>query len=307
MINISNLTVKYDNFVAVNNISFHINKGELFALLGTNGAGKTTTINVLCSLKEKQSGTVFIDGENIDDTSNHIKDKISVVFQGSVLDNLLTVKENLQTRGALYNLTREELKSSIEYYVEKLELNDIINKRYNQLSGGQRRKVDIARALITNPQVLILDEPTTGLDPKTRIIVWQTLNNIRKEKNLTILLTTHYMEETQNADNVVIMHEGTIRANGTPGELKEKYAHDTLKVYYKKEHVKEIGELAKTLGYKFTKVADFLEIRLKFNYQIYDFLNQIKDKINNFELMKGDMDTVFLSVTGQKELEAQHD
>lgn len=307
MINIKNLTVNYDKFVAVNNISFNIKKGELFALLGTNGAGKTTTINVLCSLKEKESGTILINGQSIEDGANGIKEKISVVFQGSVLDPLLTVKENLQTRGALYNLSKDELSQSINYYIEKLELSDIINKRYSQLSGGQKRKADIARALINNPQLLILDEPTTGLDPKTRIVVWKTLNEIRQEKNLTILLTTHYMEETQNADNVVIMHEGKIKAKGTPGQLKENFAHDTLKLYYKKDYEKEIINLAKSLKYKASKISDFIEIRLKFNQQIYDFLNNVKDKIYNFELIKGDMDTVFLNVTGKNYEEVEYD
>ncbi len=300
VINVKNLVVNYGNFQAVKDISFKIKKGELFALLGTNGAGKTTTINVLLSLKAKQGGEVFIEGNNIEEKNS--REKISAVFQTSVLDNLLTVKENLWTRGSLYNLSNEKLQERIKFYSEKLEFTDILNKRYGKLSGGQKRKVDVARALMTEPQLLILDEPTTGLDPKTRKILWRVLEEIQKEKGMTILLTTHYMEEAANADNVVIMHEGVIKATGTPGTLKEKYAYDTLKIYYKPENLEEIKKLI--IKFKYKTMVDFLEIKIKvFNNALYDFLNLIKEKIESFELIKGDMDTVFLNVTGQTKLE----
>lgn len=232
MVNVENLVVNYGNFKAVDKISFKIKEGELFAFLGTNGAGKTTTINVLCGLKAKNSGKVIIDGKDIEHNLKDIKKEIAIVFQHNVLDEFLTVKENLLLRAKLYEIDSGIIKNNFDYLVEKLELTPILNKRYGKLSGGQKRKTDVAKALMSEPKFLILDEPTTGLDPQTRKNLWAVLLELKAKKKMTILLTTHYMEEAKDADNVVIIHQGKIMAEGSPAKLKEKYANDRLNIYH---------------------------------------------------------------------------
>lgn len=303
MIKVKNLVAHYDAFCAVDHISFHVKPGTLFALLGTNGAGKSTTIHVLSQLKEKTSGTIEYLGKELSLHDNRYKNALAVVFQNSVLDPLLTVRENLLVRGSLYNLSKDELKQNIITYAEKLQLHDILDKRVGQLSGGQKRKADIAKALITNPRFLILDEPTTGLDPQTRSLVWQVLHNAKAERGLTILLTTHYMEETNQADQVVIMHKSKILAEGTPHELKEKFAFDMLKLYYLPHHSGTLKEWLEERNIAYIEQNNHLEVRTKFHADIYTHLSQVQDYIKDFELIKGDMDTVFLNVTGESKLE----
>ncbi|HHU27787.1 TPA: ABC transporter ATP-binding protein [bacterium] len=300
IIEIRNLKASYGEIKAVDNISFNVKEGELFALLGKNGAGKSTTINVLCTLKEKDRGTVTINGFDIDKFPDKVKQEIGVVFQNSVLDPLLTVDENLRTRAALYHLSKKDYENRLSYLVEKLELQDILNRKYRDLSGGQKRKVDIARALINNPKILFLDEPTTGLDPQIRIKVWEILNDIKEKENTTIILTTHYMEETKHVDTVVIIDKGRILENGTPSYLKDKYAFDSLKLYYKENMKKELIKGLRDL--KFSEETDCLEIRVDKNMDVLSLLNDINPFINSFELIKGDMDTVFINVTGGKQL-----
>lgn len=304
MIEVKNLTVHYGSFCAVNSVSFAVNKGELFALLGTNGAGKTTTIQTLCMLKAASSGSILFNGKPLTQAQDEYKNRLAVVFQNSVLDNKLTVRENLITRGSLYHIPLAELKQNIELYAQKLEMSNILDKPFGNLSGGQKRKADLAKALITNPEFLILDEPTTGLDPHTRALVWDVMHWAKQAKNLTILLTTHYMEETSQADNVVIMHKSNILAAGTPDQLKEHYAFDTLKLY------PNIGEQAKleqwlnTQAIAFLHVNNHIEVRTKFDGHIYTWLKELQPLITHFELTKGNMDTVFLNVTGLTEEKA---
>lgn len=302
MVKVENLTVNYGNFVAVDDISFNIKKGELFAFLGTNGAGKTTSINVLCGLKTKQQGKVFINGKDIDVSLKDIKKDIAIVFQNNVLDTLLTVKENLLTRAKLYELPNEKLKENLDYLVEKLDLKDILNKRYGNLSGGQKRKADVAKALISEPKFLILDEPTTGLDPQTRQKLWQTLLELKEKKGLTILLTTHYMEEAKDADNVVIIHNGKLLAKGSPAVLKAKYAKDILKIYYKEDKVEKLIEVFEKYVSDHCLKSDFIEFHLKYSNEVLKVLNENSDMFNSFEMIKGDMDDVFLAVTGLKDI-----
>lgn len=221
IIEVKNLVKNYKDVHAVNDISFTVEEGSFFAFLGINGAGKSTTINILCTVLEKTSGNVKIGGYDLDKEKNKIKELIGIVFQGSVLDKQLTVKENLESRASYYGLNKKEIAKRIESLTQTFDLSEILKRKYGTLSGGQRRRVDIARALINRPKLLFLDEPTTGLDPKTRLQVWEIIYNLRKETGLTVFLTTHYMEETVDCDNVVIIDSGKIVANDSPHNLKK--------------------------------------------------------------------------------------
>lgn len=294
VIEVNNLSKSYGNLKAVDNISFNVVEGELFAFLGVNGAGKSTTINMICNITKPDSGDIRICGSGI--TSKEAKEAIGVVFQGSVLDDRLTILENLKSRAAYYNLTKEYTNKRIQELIDLLDLNEIINKKYKNLSGGQRRRCDIARALIHNPKILFLDEPTTGLDPKSRIMVWSVIDNLRKNANLTVFLTTHYMEETKDANRVVIIDHGHILVNDTPIKLKEKYTSNYLKIYTDKN-----SEIEKRLN-KFEYKTNAYYIPFDSSKDVIDFIDNNKDLLTDFEVIKGDMDDVFLNVTG-KELE----
>ena len=228
IIEVKNLVKNYKDVHAVNDISFTVEEGSFFAFLGINGAGKSTTINILCTVLEKTSGNVKIGGYDLDKEKNKIKELIGIVFQGSVLDKQLNVKENLESRASYYGLNKKEIAKRIESLTQTFDLSEILKRKYGTLSGGQRRRVDIARALINRPKLLFLDEPTTGLDPKTRLQVWEIIHNLRKETGLTVFLTTHYMEETVDCDNVVIIDSGKIVANDSPHNLKKDYSSNSL-------------------------------------------------------------------------------
>ena len=218
IIEVKNLTKKYKEHTAVDGISFDVEEGELFAFLGENGAGKSTTINMLTTILQKTDGTAFICGYELGRQDDEIRKVNGIVFQNSVLDKMLSVKDNLLTRGSYYGLSRREVEKRLEPFAEHFEMKDIWDRRYDKLSGGQRRRVDIMRALINKPRILFLDEPTTGLDPKSRKLVWDYITCLRKEYGMTIFLTTHYMEETRDADHVVILDKGQIITCGTPAE-----------------------------------------------------------------------------------------
>lgn len=298
MIEVKHLKVMYKDFVAVKDISFAVKEGELFALLGKNGAGKSTTIHVLVTLLRKAAGTVLLNGHDLDQKHHLIKKDIGVVFQNSVLDKLLTVSENIETRASLYGMTKKEYQERLAYLTEKLELQDILHKRYGTLSGGQKRKVDIARALIHKPKILFLDEPTTGLDPITRIKVWEVVNELREKENTTIVLTTHYMEEAGKVDHVVIVDQGEVLEDGTPTYLKDHYAHDNLRLFYKEDTLETLKLSLQDLPYEETKECITLKINKK--QKPLEILNKVSDYIVSFELIKGDMDSVFMNVTGGK-------
>lgn len=298
IIEVDNLCKNYGEIKAVNNISFNVKKGSLFAFLGENGAGKSTTINILCSILQKDSGKITICGYDLDKDEEMIKRQVGIVFQNSLLDNLLTVNENLWTRASFYGLTKQQFNARIEELDKVLPIKDILNRKYGKLSGGQRRKVDIIRALLNKPQVLFLDEPTTGLDPKSRINVWQAINDLRKENNLTVFLTTHYMEETQDADNVVILDKGNIVENNTPAKLKKKYAHDQIKLYQDKN--KKIEQILNDNNLKFEYLLDHYVIDMKDSDAVKKFILDNQEYIKDFEVVKGNMDQVFLKVTGRK-------
>ena len=241
IVEIKHLKKYYKEVKAVDDISFKIKQGELFAFLGVNGAGKTTTIHIICGILKKDFGEVFIHGFNIDKDLDIIKPLLGIVFQNSVLDAKLSVIDNLRNKAYLYGIDKETVNQRIDYFAKKLDFIDILHRPIDKLSGGQKRRVDVARALMHLPKILILDEPTTGLDPKSRILVWKLINDLRKELKMTVLLTTHYMEEANEANYVVMMDNGKIVCEGTPQELKRQYANDFIYIYKYQKPLKHIS------------------------------------------------------------------
>ncbi|CDD91468.1 aBC-type multidrug transport system ATPase component [Coprobacillus sp. CAG:826] len=294
IIEIKNLHKRFNDVHAVNNLSFHVNKGELFAFLGVNGAGKSTTISILCGTLKKDSGEIYVEGHNADTEMDQIKDTIGVVFQNSVLDSCLSVKDNLYARASLYGLYGKEAKKRIEELAELLDFKDLMNRIVGKLSGGQRRRIDIARALLHHPKILILDEPTTGLDPKTRKLLWEVVEKCRKEENMTVFLTTHYMEEAADADYVIILDSGRIVVEGTPLELKNKYTGDYITFY----HISE--EAIQKLNLPYQAIRDAYRVEVKDTKAAKELILENPNLFDDFEITKGKMDDVFLSVTGKK-------
>ena len=297
IIEIKNLKKHFKEVKAVDDISFCVKKGELFAFLGLNGAGKSTTINIMCDELKKDSGQVIINGYSVDSDMQKIKYDLGVVFQNSVLDQNLSAYTNIKTRAMLYNLSNKEFNDRLNFLAEKLEFKDILRRPIKNLSGGQKRRIDIARALIHNPKILILDEPTTGLDPKTRILVWNLLNELRKTNELTIFLTTHYMEEASEADFVVILDNGKIVADDTPNNLKNNYAFDFVKVY---NYSKGLIKILDKNKFKYTINNNILEIEVKNIAEAKKLIIDNANLITDFEVVKGKMDNVFLNVTGKQ-------
>lgn len=294
IIEIENLSKSFKDVKAVSDLSFSVNKGELFAFLGVNGAGKSTTISIICNQLKKDSGKIVIDGVDIDKNSESINSKLGVVFQASVLDGFLAVYDNLKNRAALYGIYGKEFEKRLDELSDILNFKDLLKRSVKKLSGGQRRKIDIARALFHHPKILILDEPTTGLDPQTRKNIWDVINKLRKEEQITVLLTTHYMEEAADADYVVIIDSGKKVASGTPLELKNKYTGDFITLYNVKE------EDVIKLGFPYEVIRDAYRIAIPDTKTASDLIIEHQDIFNDFEITKGKMDDVFLQVTGKK-------
>lgn len=294
-IEVRSLTKKYGEHQAVKGIDFDVKEGELFAFLGENGAGKSTTINILCTIIGKTSGEVKICSYELGKEDDKIRENIGIVFQNSVLDDNLTVRENLYTRGSYYGLNRKQIEERINDFYEKFELGEIMKRKYGKLSGGQRRRVDIVRALLNKPKILFLDEPTTGLDPKSRKIVWDHIDFLRREKGMTIFLTTHYMEETRDADHVVILDKGEVIARGTPSELKSSYASSKFLWYAARSE--ENDRAAASINPDYAYDADHYNIL--FTGEILDVLMRERARFKDFEILKGSMDDVFLNLTGR--------
>ncbi|MDY4797620.1 MAG: ABC transporter ATP-binding protein [Floccifex porci] len=294
IIKISHLNKSYKDVKAVNDLSFTVNRGELFAFLGVNGAGKSTTIHIICSQLSKDSGEVIIDGYNLDTQKESIKRKLGVVFQNSVLDKDLSVYDNLLYRGSLYGLSKKECQKRIETLSIQLQFKDYLNRSLSKLSGGQKRRIDVARALIHDPEILILDEPTTGLDPQTRNVLWSFIEYLRKEKGMTLFLTTHYMEEAASADSVVILDHGQIVASGSPLDLKNQYANDYITLYGVCE------DKVKMLALPYEKIKDAYRIEIKNTRDATSLICQYPSLFVDYEITKGKMDDVFLNITGKK-------
>lgn len=294
IIKIENLTKSFGDIKAVNDISFSVKEGELFAFLGVNGAGKSTTINIMCGQLLKDGGKVIIDELDLDNELNIIKTKLGVVFQNSVLDSSLTVYDNLENRAALYGIIGDSFKKRLNELSLLLDLKPLLKRPVGKLSGGQRRRIDIARALLNNPKILILDEPTTGLDPQTRKTLWNVITELRKNENTTVFLTTHYMEEAADADYIVIINNGEISAVGTPLELKNKYTADYITLYGVDEND------VKKLGVDYEKIKNIYRISVPNTSKATELIVKHPEVFNDYEITKGKMDDVFLNVTGQK-------
>lgn len=293
IIRVDHLVKSYGEIKAVQDISFLVRRGSLFAFLGPNGAGKSTTINVMTTLLDADAGQVYLN-ERTEEA--YFRQKIGVVFQGNVLDDDLTVKENLMLRGALYLNSKKAVKERYDELCEYLHLNEFENQRFKTLSGGQKRRAEIARALFSNPEVLLLDEPTTGLDPETRQLVWKVIEDLRSNKHMTIFLTTHYMEEAANADHVVIINKGVIVAEGTPAQLKDKYSQDRLKIVPRdKQKMRDFLDSNKRF---YQKIADQFVIPVEDSQEAIKIIDLIRNNILQFEMIQGTMDDVFIEVIG---------
>lgn len=300
IIQIEDLHKSFGEVKAVDGISFSVEEGSLFAFLGINGAGKSTTINIICTLLNKDSGKVNVAGYDLDKHHNEIRRSIGVVFQGSILDKTLSVKDNLSIRAAYYGLVGQAWKDRLNSLTSLLELKEILSRPYGKLSGGQRRRVDIARGLIHTPKILILDEPTTGLDPQTRRGVWNVIDRLRRDTGMTVFLTTHYMEEANSADNVVIIDSGRIAAEGSPVGLKDRYSNNYIRLYTAANT--KIDERLSRYEYKYDNNCYIIPICE--SEETKRFILNNSDIIDDFEVVKGDMDDVFLNVTGKNLLEA---
>ena len=294
IIEIKNLNKSFGQIHAVNDLSFCVRKSELFAFLGVNGAGKSTTISMMCGQLLKDSGNIRICGMDTDYGFEGISSKIGVVFQNSVLDAPLSVRDNLMSRAALYGITGKLFEKRLKELSVLLNFSDLLYRPVGKLSGGQRRRIDIARALLHEPEILILDEPTAGLDPQTRRLLWDVIENLREESQITVFLTTHYMEETTGADYVVILDSGKIVAEGTPLYLKNTYAGDYITIYGVEENKVEI------LGLPYKKIRDAVRISVNNTAEVTELILAHSDLFTDYEVSKGKMDDVFLAVTGKK-------
>ncbi len=293
IIKIEHLNKSFGDVKAVKDLSFQVKKGELFAFLGVNGAGKSTTISIICGQLQKDSGTVLVNGMDAEHSMEETKRAIGVVFQDSILDRPLTAKENLQSRAALYGITGKAFENRLRELSEILDFKAFMNRPIGKLSGGQRRRIDIARALIHRPEILILDEPTTGLDPQTRKLIWNVIEHLRTEENMTVFLTTHYMEEAASAGYVVILDSGSIVAEGTPLELKNRYVQDYVSLYDVTE------EEIKTLGMEYKAIRDGYQIAVPSTEAATKLIVSHQELFRDYEVVKGGMDDVFLAVTGK--------
>lgn len=298
IIEVNNLKKSYGNVNAVKDISFYVEEGKLFSFLGPNGAGKSTTIDIICTLMKNDGGEVFIDGHKLGNDDSKIRNIIGVVFQDSVLDAPLSVRENLTIRAGFYYNDKKKIKHAVRNAATITNIMEFIDRPYGKLSGGQRRRVDIARALLNTPKILFLDEPTTGLDPQTRKNVWDTILKLKNENNMTIFLTTHYMEEAANSDYVVVIDKGEIAAKGTPVGLKEKYASDLLRISYTDEN--KVEKILSETGLGFYKDADQFNIKITATMNAIPILEKCKEYICGFEVLRGTMDDAFIQITGKE-------
>ena len=294
-IEVHDLVKTYGELRAVDGISFSVPEGSFFAFLGPNGAGKSTTISIICSLLGRDSGTVRIFGRDVSDPS--IRDDIGVVFQDSMLDPKLTVRENLTIRASMYSL--KDVRSSVDRAMNDADCTDFADQRYGTLSGGQRRRADIARALVHSPRILILDEPTSGLDPHTRKVIWDSIYGLNRECGMTVLLTTHYMEEAANADDVVVIDHGSIVAHGTPEQLREMYSRDRMTVVPTDATI--MKDRLDGLGVMYSQEREVFTIELSATVDAIPIIDSIRDIVVSFEVRMGSMDDAFVSITGGEE------
>ncbi len=305
IINVQNLTKKYGDFYAVDHISFVVERATMLGFLGINGAGKSTTIHMLSTLLPPDAGSAKMCGYMIGREDQKIRQKIGIVYQQNCLDDLLSVKENLICRGILHGVSKRDAARQLKHVCEILNLNDILKKKYKILSGGQKRRCEIAAALMHTPEILFLDEPTTGLDPATRSDVWKAVQDLQKNEKITVFLTTHYMEEAAAADHIIILDHGKIITEGTAFELKEKYAADKLRLYFDDADGvkrKEITDAIRKTGEKQEIVRlknKGIEISIPATIDAMPILEAVREKVDGFEVIQGNMDDVFLHAVGR--------
>lgn len=297
IIEVNHLKKYYKDIKAVDDISFKVEKGELFGFLGVNGAGKSTTINMLCTLLTPTEGGAYIGGYKLGKDNEAIRRLIGIVYQGNSLDDMLTVRENLMIRGRLYESDGKKLRTQLNEVTELLGLESILNRRFKRLSGGQKRRCEIARALMHKPEVLFLDEPTTGLDPATRKDVWECVARLREEMQMTVFLTTHYMEEAATASHIGIMDSGKLKEYGTPFSLKESFTSDRLNLVPKDKE--KVITLLEKKAVDFNVEDEVLSVKLNTTLAAISILSDLEESINGFEVIQGSMDDVFLNVTGK--------
>ena len=297
IIEVESFTKKYGKFTAVDNISFAVDEGAVFAFLGPNGAGKSTTINTLCTIFDKTTGTLKIDGKCISTQKAAVRGAIGVVFQDSTLDNKMTIEENLKMHCVFYSVPRAEVQARIDLVLDLVELKDVAKKTVGALSGGMKRRVEIARGIIHYPKVLFLDEPTTGLDPQTRAHVWEYIVKLAREKNITVFLTTHYMDEAEVCDMVAIMDHGKIIAHDTPFNLKKQYTKD--RAYITTKNPEKLEAFLKSKKIDFKKKPRFYRIDVDDVGLTLDILSELKKDITDIEIRKGTLNDVFLEITGR--------
>lgn len=298
IISVDNLVKSYGPVEAVKNISFKVEQGKLFAFLGPNGAGKSTTIDIISTLLKEDSGKVTIKDNTVGVDDDKIRSLIGVVFQDSLLDNLLTVRENLLVRGSFYGLSKKELNIAVERAAKACGVMEFLDRPYGKLSGGQRRRSDIARALINTPEILFLDEPTTGLDPQTRSNIWKTIKEMQASTGMTVFLTTHYMEEAAEADYVIIIDNGEIAASGTSSQLRDRYSKDRLVL-----SARDIGALRTRIdndGHRYLVTADTIILEIESTFEAIPLIDKYREELISFEVLKGTMDDAFINITGKE-------
>jgi len=298
IIEVSDLHKSYGNVHAVKGLDFYVESGKIFAFLGPNGAGKSTTIDIICTFLQPDSGRAVVDGNVLGKSDNAIRSAIGVVFQDGLLDDLLTVRENLKIRGGFYGMKGRALEEKIGEVAKTMGITEILRRPYGKLSGGQKRRCDIARALINTPKILFLDEPTTGLDPQTRKSVWETITSLQREAGMTIFLTTHYMEEAAGADFVIVIDDGRIVAKGTPSELKERYTTDKLTLIC--ADLGKVRSILKEQNLKFSTEANKATVAIPSTMAALPVIQLAKDFISGFEVTTGTMDDAFIAITGKE-------
>ncbi|EHT4848061.1 ABC transporter ATP-binding protein [Listeria monocytogenes] len=296
MIKLTNVVKKFGKVEAVKGINLEVEKGSLFAFLGENGAGKSTTLSMICTESEPTSGEIFIADEKLTfKNRKSFRQKLGVVFQENVLDDLLTVRENLYNRASLYGKTKAEITERLALVSSIIGIEDILNRRFEKLSGGQKRRAEIARAIMHDPEILLLDEPTTGLDPKTRVSVWKIIDYLREELGMTVFLTTHYLEEAKDADQLAVIHKGKIIAQGTPANIRSRFSVD--KIFFYDAKVAELQTIIEkiNLPFKVTKETMHVDV-INQDVEILAILNQTAGLYGSFEVIKGNLDDAFISM-----------
>ncbi len=294
---VDGLTKRFRATTAVDRLSFSVPDAAVFAFLGANGAGKSTTINCLTTVLPFDEGSVQVAGSDVTSHGERVRERIGVVFQDSVLDPMLTVRENLRLRATLAKVPRARADERIAHLSQLIELEAFLDRRYGTLSGGQRRRVDIARALVHEPAILFLDEPTAGLDPRSRAILWRTVHRLRQDTGLTVFLTTHYMEETEEADRVCIIDRGRIVADGTPAALRAEHSRSLLTVTT--GDPAGLAQRAAARGDEVSVEGDVVVIAVPDAEAARLLLAAHGDLVRDFEFRHGRMDDVFLALTGR--------